>query len=102
MGPHLIILGMVVAQLADAASFVVAVMRFGISHEANGVAVTLYRAGGLDAVLLAKGVVIVLAIGILVLAAHRYRKVLVMGGAAATTLGLLGLLFNTWSMAILA
>jgi hypothetical protein len=101
MGPHLIILGMVVAQLADATSFVVAVTRFGITHEANGIAAALYHLGGLDAVLIAKGAVIVVAIMILVLAAHRFRRVLVMGGAAATSLGLLGFITNTWSMAIL-
>jgi hypothetical protein len=101
MGPHLILIGMVVAQLADAATFVVAVTRFGITHESNGVAAALYRLGGLDAVLLAKGAVIVLAIGILVFAAHRLPRVLVMGGAAATSLGLLGFITNTWSMAIL-
>ena len=101
MGPHFIILGMVVSQLADAATFVVAVTRFGITHEANGIAATLYRVGGIDAVLLAKGSVILVAILILVFAAHGYRRLLVMGGAAATSLGLLGFLTNTWSMAIL-
>jgi hypothetical protein len=94
MGPHLIILGMVLSQLADAASFVVAVTRFGITYESNDIAATLYRLGGMEAVIL-------VAIVILVLAAHRFRRVLVMGGAAATSLGLLGFITNTWSMAIL-
>jgi hypothetical protein len=101
MGPHLIILGMVLSQLADAASFVVAVTRFGITYESNDIAATLYRLGGMEAVLLGKGAVILVAIVILVLAAHRFRRVLVMGGAAATSLGLLGFITNTWSMAIL-
>lgn len=101
MGPQLILLGMVFAQLADAASFLVAVTRHGIAHEANGVAAALYRLGGVDAVLLAKGAVILIAIGILVFAAHRFRLVLVMGGATATSLGILGFVTNTWSMAIL-
>jgi hypothetical protein len=101
MGPHFILVGMVFAQLADAVSFAMAVARFGIQHEANGIATALYRLGGLDAVLAAKGAAIVLLVALLVLAAHRFRRVMVMGGAVATSLGLLGFLANTWSMAIL-
>ena len=101
MTPHLILAGMVLSQLADTVSFAVAVTRFGIGHEANAIAATLYQRGGIDAVLLAKGAVILACIWILVMAAHRFRKVLVMGGAAATSLGLLGCLTNTWSMVIL-
>lgn len=101
MGPHTILVGMAFAQLADAVSFTVVVSRFGITGEANDIAAALYRLGGVDAVLLAKGAVIVIAIGILVLAAHRFGRLLVMGGATATSLGLLGFITNTWSMAIL-
>ena len=101
MTPHLILVGVVVSQLADAVSFAFAVTRFGIAHEANAIAATLYQRGGIDAVLLAKGAVILVCISILVMAAHRFRKVLVMGGAAATSLGLLGFVTNTWSMVIL-
>ena len=101
MTPHLILVGMVVSQLADTVSFAAAVTRFGIAHEANAIAATLYQRGGIDAVLLAKGAVILVCIWLLVVAAHRFRKVLVMGGAAATSLGLLGFVTNTWSMVIL-
>jgi hypothetical protein len=101
MGPHLILLGMVVSQLADAASFFVAVSRFGIAHESNGMAAALYHLGGLNAVLVAKGVAIVAMLTILPAAAHRYPRVFFMGGAVATSLGLLGFITNTWSMAIL-
>src|SRR5688572_20054253 len=101
MTPHVILVGMVVSQLADTVSFVFAVTRYGIAHEANAVAAILYQRGGIDAVLLAKGAVILVCISILVMAADRFRKVLVMGGAAATSLGLLGFVTNTWSMVIL-
>jgi hypothetical protein len=100
MGPHLILLWMVVAQLADAATFAIAVGRVGIQNEANAFAATLYAFGGIDAVLIVKGVAIIAAIAILVVAASRYRRVLVLGGAAATSLGILGFVTNTWALAL--
>ena len=51
--------------------------------------------------LLAKAAAILLSLAILVLAAHRFPRLLFMGGAAATSLGLLGFATNTASILIL-
>jgi hypothetical protein len=88
-GP-LILLALVVTQLADAATFTFGVSRFGIGLESNGIAALLYGTGGLEAVLFAKGAVLLAAIGLLSSTAGRFPRLLVWGGAAATSLGLLG------------
>ena len=92
----------VLAQLADAMTFTFGVGQFGIALESNSVAVLLYRAGGLDGVLLAKGAAILLSLAILVLAAYRFPRLLFFGGATATSLGLLGFATNTLSILILS
>lgn len=102
MGPHLILFGAVLAQLADAVTFAAAIAAVGIKHEANAIAAGLYQLGGLPAVIAAKGALILLVLALLVVAAHRYPRVFVMGGATATSLGLLGGITNAWSLAILA
>ena len=96
-----ILFGMVLAQLVDALTFTIGVGRFGIGIESNGIAAAVYHAFGLSGVLVMKGAVIVFAIGLMVLAAHRFPRLLVWGGAATTSMGLLGFVANSWSMAIL-
>lgn len=97
-----ILFGLVLAQLADAFTFTIGVSRFGIELESNGFASALFRAGGLDGVLLAKAAVLLVTIGLLLLASYRFPRLLVWGGAAATSLGLLGFLTNAASIAILS
>lgn len=97
-----ILFGVVLAQLADAFTFVIGVSRFGISLESNGIAVQLFEAGGLDAILLAKGTVIVATTLLLALTAHRFPRLLVWGGAMATSMGLLGFATNSASIALLS
>ena len=97
-----ILFGLVLAQLADAFTFTYGVSRFGIHLESNGLAAALFNAGGLDAVLLMKGAVIVFTIGLLALTASRFPRLLVWGGAMATSLGLLGFAANTTSIVLLS
>ena len=99
---RIILFGLVLAQLADALSFTVGVSRFGIDLESNGFAAALYHSSGLDGVLLAKLAVIVTTIGLMVVAAHRFPRLLTWGGAAATSLGLLGFAANAASIALLS
>jgi hypothetical protein len=96
-----ILFGLVLAQLADALTFTIGVSRFGIGLESNGIASALYRTSGLDGVLTVKAAVLVVTIGLMVLAAHRFPRLLVWGGAAATSLGLLGFATNTASILLL-
>jgi Ni,Fe-hydrogenase III small subunit len=97
-----ILFGLVVAQLADAFTFTYGVSRFGIHLESNGIAAGIFHAGGLDAVLLVKGAVIVVTTVLLAYTAHRYPRLLVWGGATATSMGLLGFAANSASIAILS
>jgi hypothetical protein len=99
---RIILFGFVLAQLVDALTFTIGVSRFGIDLESNGIAVVLYRLAGLDGVLLAKGAVIVATIALLVVAAGRFPRLLVWGGAAATSLGLLGFATNTATILLLS
>jgi hypothetical protein len=99
---RLILFGLVLAQLVDALTFTIGVSRFGIELESNGLAATLYRISGLDGVLIAKGAVILATIGLLVLTASRFPRLLVWGGAAATSMGLLGFATNTATILILS
>ena len=92
---RLILLAVVVTQLADAATFTFGVSRYGIELESNGIAAWLYGSGGLQAVLLAKGVVLLATIAMLAATATRFPRLLVWGGAAATSFGLLGFGSNT-------
>lgn len=97
-----ILFGVVLAQLADAFTFVIGISRFGISLESNGLAVQLFLAGGLDAILLAKGTVIVATTLLLAFTAHRFPRLLVWGGATATSMGLVGFVTNSASIALLS
>ena len=97
-----ILFGLVVAQLADAFTFTIGVSRFGIGLESNGVAAGIYHVSGLDGVLLAKAAVLLATIGLLAVGANRFPRLLVWGGAAATSLGLLGFAANTTSILLLS
>lgn len=90
-----IVMGVVVAQLADAATFTIGVARVGIDLEANAFAVELYSTAGMSGVLIAKLMVIIAAIGVLAWASGRFPLLRFLGGATATNLGLLGFVANT-------
>ena len=90
-----ILFGLVLAQLADAFTFTLGVSRFGIHLESNGFASALFNAHGLDGVLLMKAVSLLITIGLLLVASYRFPRLLVWGGAVATSLGLLGFITNT-------
>ena len=98
---RVILFGIVAAQLADAMTFTIGVSRFGIGIEANGIAGALYDLAGLNGVLAVKGGVVLATIATLVATAAEYPRLVVWGGAAATSMGLLGFITNAWSMAIL-
>lgn len=93
---------LVLAQLADAFTFTYGVSRFGIHLESNGIAAAVFNEGGLNAVLWLKGAVIVVTIGLLAGTARVFPRLLVWGGATATSLGLLGFAANTASIALLS
>lgn len=99
---RVILFGVVLAQLSDALTFTIGVSRFGIGLESNGIATWLHAVGGLEAVLLAKGAVLLLTIALLASTAARYPRLLVWGGAAATSLGLLGFATNSATILILS
>ena len=91
---RVILFGLVLAQLTDALTFAIGVSRFGIGLESNGIAVGLYRLGGLDAVLLAKGAVLLTTLALLISTVGRFPRLFVWGGAMATSLGFLGFAAN--------
>ena len=99
---RVILFGLVLAQLADALTFTIGVSRFGIGLESNGIAALLYGTAGLAGVLAVKGGVILAAIAILVATADDFPRLLVWGGAAATSVGLLGFATNTASILLLS
>lgn len=99
---RIILLGILIAQLADAATFVLAISRFGIGLESNGLAASLYHVAGMDGVLLVKLLVLVVTILLLAVTAPRFPRLLVWGGAFATSLGLLGFATNTASILLLS
>jgi hypothetical protein len=101
MVARVILMTILLGQLADAATFAVGHALYGIGLESNGFAVAIARSAGGDGVLVAKGAVIVGTIGLLAVTATRYPRLLVWGGAAATSIGLLGFLANTASLMIL-
>ena len=99
---RIILFGLVLAQLTDALTFTIGVSRFGIGPESNGFAATLFQSGGLVSVLVLKGGVLLATIAILVATAEDFPRLLVWGGAAATSIGLLGFATNTASILILS
>ena len=99
---RIILFGLVLAQLADALTFTIGVSRYGIGLESNGIATALFDLAGLPAVLAAKAGVILAALSILVATADTYPRLLVWGGAAATSLGVLGFAANSASIVLLS
>ena len=99
---RIILFGLVLAQLVDALTFTIGVSRFGIGLESNGIAAALYHSGGLGSVLIVKLGVLIATIAILVATAEDFPRLLVWGGAAATSIGLLGFATNTASILILS
>lgn len=97
-----ILFGLVLAQLADAFTFTYGVSRFGIYLESNGIAAGIFHLAGLDAVLLLKGAVIVATTTLLAYTAPRFPRLLVWGGATATSMGLVGFAANSASIALLS
>lgn len=89
------------AQLADAATFTIGATLHGIGLESNSFAGLAYSWNGLDGVLLMKGAAILVTLGLLVVSAGRFPRLFVWGAAAATSIGLLGLLTNVASLMIL-
>lgn len=100
--PRFILFGLVLAQLADALTFTIGVSRYGIGLESNGIASALYETAGLAGVLAAKAGVTLAALSILVATADIYPRLLVWGGAAGTSIGLLGFATNSAALLILA
>jgi hypothetical protein len=97
---RLVLAGLLAAQLADAVSFAIGITRLGIGAEANGWMRFLYDAGGLPAVMALKGGAILLSLAIVILAAWRYPRLVVLAGATATSLGLLGAFSNSIAIAL--
>jgi hypothetical protein len=94
--------GILVCQLADAATFAAGVAMHGIGLESNSFAGLAYRWHGVDGVLLVKGAAIVLTIGLLASTSTRFPRLFVWGAAAATGLGMLGLATNVTSLLLLS
>ena len=99
---RVILWGIVVAQLTDALTFTIGVSRFGIGLESNGIAGGLYAFGGLESVLALKLGVLLATIAIIVATAQDFPRLLVWGGAAATSIGLLGFATNTATILLLS
>jgi hypothetical protein len=99
---RIILWGIVLAQLTDALTFTIGVSRFGIDLESNGLAAWLLTTSGLDGVLIAKLAVLLTTIGLLIATATRFPRLLVWGGAAATSIGLLGFATNSASILLLS
>jgi hypothetical protein len=102
MGPRVILSMLLLAQLGDAATFMVGEALHGISLESNGVAVLAYDAGGLAGVLALKGVALLLVLGVAASTVTRFPRLFVWLGAAATSLGLLGCFANVASLLLLS
>ena len=102
LSTRIILWGLVLAQLIDALTFTIGVSRFGIGLESNGIAAALFNSGGLASVLVVKAGVLLATIAILVATAEDFPRLLVWGGAAATSIGLLGFATNTASFLILS
>jgi hypothetical protein len=89
------------AQLADAATFTLGAAMHGIGLESNSFAALAYSWNGLGGVLLLKGGAILVTLALLIVSARRFPRLFVWGAAAATSIGLLGLLTNVASLLII-
>lgn len=102
MVARVILAALLLAQLADATTFMIGQALHGIGLESNGIAVAAYRMAGLPGVLMLKGGAIVVTLAAVAMSARRFPRLLVWGGAAATSIGLLGFLANVTSLVLLA
>ena len=100
MNARVMLAGLLIGQLADAATFAVGVSLHGIGLESNGFATLAYRWQGLDGVLLLKGFALLITLAALVASAGRFPRLFVWGAAAATGLGLLGMATNITSLVL--
>lgn len=89
------------AQLADAATFSVAIPILGISVESNGLAALVYHWQGMGGVLAMKGAAIVLTLGLLIVVWPRAPRIFYIGGATGTTVGAFGAVTNVAALLIL-
>lgn len=102
MAKRFILLATLLAQLADAATFVVGEELYGIDLESNQLAVLAFHIGGLPGVLAAKTAVLLIVILVSAAVGERYPRVLLWTGATATAMGLLGFAVNVTSLVLLA
>ena len=102
MRPRALLTILLLAQLADAATFSVMIPILGIGVESNGLAALLYHWQGMGGVLALKGVAIVATLGLLVLVWNRAPRVFYFGGATATTVGAFGAFTNVLALLLLA
>jgi hypothetical protein len=101
MASRIMLAGLLIGQLADAATFVFGVAVHGIHIESNSFAALAYRWHGLDGVLLLKGGAILLTLAVLIAGANRFPRLFTWGAAAATGLGLLGMTANLVALGLL-
>ena len=101
MRPRVLLTVLLLAQLADAATFSVAIPILGIGVESNGIAALIYHWQGMGGVLALKGAAIVATLGLLVIASSRAPRIFYFGGATATTVGAFGAVTNVWAVALL-
>ena len=92
---------LLLAQLADAATFSVAIPILGIGVESNGIAALIYHWQGMGGVLALKGAAILATLALLVVASSRAPRIFYFGGATATTVGAFGAITNVWAVALL-
>jgi hypothetical protein len=102
MASRIMLAGLLIGQLADAATFMLGASIHGIGIEANGFAALAYRWQGLEGVMLLKGAAIVMTLALLAAASRRFPRLFTWGTAAATGLGLLGMLTNLLALRMLA
>lgn len=92
---------LLVAQLADAATFSVAIPLLGIGVESNPLAALVYHWQGMGGVLALKGAAIVITLALLVLVSERSPRIFYVGGAAGTTVGAFGAFTNGLAVFVL-
>lgn len=93
--------GVLGGQLADAITFAIGVGLHGIRLESNGFATLAYTWNGVPGVLLLKGAAILFTLAVLVASSTRFPRLFVWGAAAATGVGVLGMVANVRALLIL-
>lgn len=101
MRPRAVLTVLLLAQLADAATFSVMIPVLGIGVESNGLAALLYHWQGMGGVLALKAAAIVATLGLLILVWNRAPRVFYLGGATATTVGAFGAFTNVLALVVL-